>query len=156
MAEWLLALERLQAVAVLRQSGVAYPVANGLHIIGIGLLIGAIAVLDLRILRSRSASEWRPVLAHAVPVAAAGLALALITGAMLFSVRASLYIQNPALLVKWGLIALGLLNIAIFHAMLRRREPQTNTGAGLKACAASSLAIWTGAIFAGRWIAFID
>lgn len=156
MQEFLLTIERLPAVAVLRQSGVAYPVVSALHIIGIGLLIGGIAVLDLRILRSHQAGEWRPVLTNAVAVAAAGLALATITGVMLFSVRASLYIQNPALLLKWGLIALGLFNIAIFHAMLQRLEPQTKTGAGLKACAASSLTIWIAAIFAGRWIAFLD
>lgn len=159
MQDILLALERLPPVAVLRQSGLAYPIVNGVHILGIGLLIGAIAVLDLRILRARPDSRWRSVMSNTVPVAAAGLALALATGLMLFAVRASIYIQNPALLLKWGLIAMGLLNIAAFHLTARRVGADQAPGAVLKLCAAISLLLWIGAIFAGRsgrWIAFID
>lgn len=153
MQEFLLAIERLPAVAVLRQSGVLYPIVSSLHILGIGLLVGGIAVLDLRILRAGDAVEWRPLLGQAVPVATAGLGLALVTGGMLFSVRASLYIHNPALLVKWALIALGLVNVAILHSLLRRNDGASTAA---KACAVMSLTVWIAAIFAGRWIAFLD
>ena len=70
MQSILLAMERLPAVAVLRQSGILYTVVNGLHILGIGLLVGGIAVLDLRILRARDPGEWRSLVGSAAPVAA--------------------------------------------------------------------------------------
>lgn len=156
MQELLLALERLPPVALLRVSGTLYPMVSGLHILGIGLLIGSLATLDLRLLAGRH--DWRDTLRGTTPLAAAGLALALLTGAMLFAVRASIYIHNPALLVKWLLIGLGLLNVALFYAMLRRAPDSEKAPppVSVRIGALVSLVIWTGAVFAGRWIAFTD
>lgn len=154
MTELLLALERLAPVAELRASGLLYPVVNALHILGIGLLVGSIAALDLRILGVIRAGDWRMTLRGNAPLAGTGLALALLTGLALFAVRASVYIHNPALLIKWALIGCGLLNIAAFYILLRRTGE--NPTAGLRFCAALSLLFWIGAVFAGRWIAFTD
>lgn len=156
MQDILLALERLAPVALLRTSGLLYPVISALHIIGIALLLGAIAAFDLRllgILRGGS-PDWRDSLRGNAPAAAIGLALALLTGLALFAVRASVYVQNPALWVKWGLILLALLNIALFYRLLPRAAAAPTTG--LRACAALSLVFWVAAVFAGRWIAFTD
>lgn len=149
----LLALERLPPVALLRSSGLLYPVVSALHILGIALLVGAIAAFDLRLL-GVIRGDWRDSLRGNAPVAGAGLALALITGLMLFLVRASVYVQNPALWTKWGLILLALLNIALFYRLLRGTAAAPT--AGMRVCAALSLAFWVAAIFAGRWIAFTD
>lgn len=154
MTDLLLALERLPPVALLRSSGLLYPVISALHIIGIALLVGAIAAFDLRLLGVIRGGDWRDSLRGNAPVAGAGLALALLTGLFLFAVRASVYVQNPALWVKWGLILLALLNIALFYRLLRGAAAQPT--AGMRVCAALSLAFWVAAVFAGRWIAFTD
>jgi len=150
----LLALERLGPVALLRSSGLLYPVVSALHILGIALLVGAIAVFDLRLLGVIRSGDWQTALRSNAPVAAGGLVLALITGLLLFAVRASVYVQNPALWVKWGLILLALLNIAAFYRLLRKAE--TAPTPGMRACALLSLVFWVAAVFAGRWIAFTD
>lgn len=150
----LLALERLPPVALLRSSGLLYPVVSSLHIIGIALLVGAIAAFDLRLLGILRGGDWRDSLRNNAPVASAGLALALLTGLALFAVRASVYVQNPALWAKWGLILLALLNIALFYRLLRGASALPT--AGMRACAALSLGFWVAAVFAGRWIAFTD
>lgn len=154
MQDVLLALERLAPVALLRTSGLLYPVVNALHILGIALLVGAIAAFDLRLLGVIRTGDWRSTLHSNAPVAAAGLLLTLATGVLLFSVRASVYVQNPALWVKWGLILLALLNIALFYRLLRGAAAAPT--AGMRGCAALSLIFWIAAIFAGRWIAFTD
>lgn len=155
MQDVLLALERLAPVVSLRTSGLLYPVISALHILGIALLVGAIAVFDLRLLGLlRGGGDWRDSLRSNAPVAALGLALALLTGLALFSVRASVYVQNPALWLKWGLILLALLNIALFYRLLRGAAAAPT--AGMRSCAALSLVFWIAAIFAGRWIAFTD
>ncbi len=74
-----------------------YPLVNLAHVFGIALLVGAIAVLDLRLV-----GLWPDVpvaaLARAtVPVAGGGLALGLVTGPALFAVRATEYVENPFL-----------------------------------------------------------
>jgi hypothetical protein len=149
----LLAVEAWGPVAALRTSTVAYPVVNALHILGICLLVGVILALDARVLGIWRGSGWRTSVAELSPVAAAGLLLAIATGALLFTVRASRYIDNPALLTKWALVAFGLVNVFVFHRAMRRSQDAAPSFT-LRLCAAISAATWVGAVFAGRWIAF--
>ncbi len=80
--------------------------------LGIALLVGAIVVLDLRLL-----GAWRRVPVAmlgppAVTVASAGLGLAIVSGAALFAVQATEYVANPFLYVKFGAILVGIVNVA--------------------------------------------
>jgi hypothetical protein len=120
--------------------------------LGIALLVGAIVVLDLRLL-----GAWRsaPVAALARPtvaVAAAGLAIALLSGVALLCVQATEYAANPFLYIKFAAILVGLLNLAL----LRRAGDWTqNRFARRRAVAgALSLAAWLTALTAGRLIAY--
>ena len=149
----LTAVEAWAPVAALRTSTVVYPFINALHILGIGILVGAILTLDARVLGIRRGNGWRASVAELSPVAAGGLLLAMGTGVLLFAVRASRYIENPALLTKWALIALGLVNVLVFRKAMRRSGDAAPSLA-LRLCAAVSAATWIGAVFAGRWIAF--
>ena len=149
----LLTVESWGPVAALRTSTFVYPFISALHILGVGVLVGAILALDARVLGIRRGSGWRASVGDLSPVAAAGLLLAIGTGALLFAVRASRYIENPALLSKWALIAIGLVNVVVFRHAMRRSEDATPSFT-LRLCAAVSAATWIGAVFAGRWIAF--
>ncbi len=154
------ALEALEAsalAAALRRSAVLYPLVSAAHILGIGLLAGAIATLDLRLLgafRGASLGVLGPPL---VRVAAVGLGLALTSGALLFSVRPAEYLSNPAFVAKLGCVAAGLLNVLALRLGpgWPRALAGARIGAGLRLAAALSLACWLGAILAGRWIAFL-
>ena len=164
--EPLLALEASPVAAALRRSAVLYPLASAALILGsrvmgsqnnVGLLVGAIATLDLRLLGAFRRVPLGALGAPPARVAAAGLGLALATGVLLFSVRASEYAANPAFLVKLGLVAGGLLNVLA----LRRGGGWGRALAGgavgwrLRCAAALSLGCWLGALLAGRWIAFL-
>lgn len=150
----LTAVEAWGPVAALRTSTFVYPFINALHILGIGILVGAILTLDARVLGIRRGGSWRASVAELSPVAAAGLLLAIVTGVLLFAVRASRYIENPALLAKWALVALGLVNVLVFRNAMRRSHDAAPSFT-LRLCAAVSAATWIGAVFAGRWIAFV-
>lgn len=72
----------------LQGSGTAYLFLNAAHILGLGLLLGAIVPLDLRL-----AGLWRELPLHILlpfssRAAAAGLSLVVVTGLWLFTVRA--------------------------------------------------------------------
>jgi hypothetical protein len=121
-------------------------------VLGIALLVGAITVLDLRLI-----GLWRSVpvamLARpAVAVATAGLALALATGPLLLIVQATEYVANPLLYVKFGAILFGLINVAL----LRRAGDWTDDRlAGRRRWAGLlSLLAWLTALTAGRMIAY--
>ncbi|QIO52783.1 DUF2214 domain-containing protein [Rhizobium leguminosarum bv. trifolii] len=152
--EWLSATT--PAVA-LRHSGTLYMFVNAAHILAIGLLIGAILPLDLRLaglFRKVPVEIVAPFLSRAAGV---GLAAAIVTGFCLFSVRAVEYAANPAFLAKLGLIALGLLNLSIVH-FGRGWKTAVSTGIvrpGLRFSAVLSAAVWIAAVLAGRWIGFL-
>lgn len=144
--------------AALRGSVTLYLLVNAAHVLGIGLLVGAIATLDLRLLGAfRSAA-----LAHLAPplvrVAATGLGLAALTGLALFSTRPATYLENPAFLAKLALLALALANLALLHAGRPWRAALAGGAlAGrLRLAAGVSLAAWIGALLAGRWIGFLQ
>ncbi|HAP25788.1 MAG TPA: DUF2214 domain-containing protein [Achromobacter sp.] len=155
-----LALEQLQSVPPalwLRRSGVLYLLVNAAHIGAIGLLIGSIVPLDLRllgILKPTSLAVLAPMLAR---TAATGLGLAVLTGVLLFSVRPLEYLENPAFLVKMALLTAGAVNAWLVH---RGRawagvENGVRPAGVLRAQAAASLGIWLGCLVAGRWIGFL-
>lgn len=155
-----LALEQLQSVPPalwLRRSGVLYLLVNAAHIGAIGLLIGSIIPLDLRligVLKPGALAILAPVLAR---TAATGLALAVLTGALLFSVRPLDYLYNPAFLTKMGLLAAGAVNAWLVNrgrawaSVAEGRPPSP----ALRIQAAASLVLWLGCLVAGRWIGFL-
>lgn len=148
------AIEAWAPAAWLRESLWGYPLLNALHIAGIAALLGGIAVLDIHMLRARE--PVAPVARAAWPIAVAGVALAIATGPLLFAVKATEYIANPAFAWKFALLTLALANVAVFHlrfpGVLRGAHPVTT---GVRTVAALSLALWLAAMLAGRAIAFL-
>lgn len=157
MLQALVWVEESGLARVLRQSGNLYMVVNATHILGIGLLIGAILPLDLRmlgVLRAGPVQVLGPFLSR---VAAAGLGIAIVTGIALWSVRATEYLGNVAFQSKLLLVALGLANVGLQHrgngwsrAIKTGEVPWT-----ARLFAAFSLSIWLFTLLAGRWIGFL-
>lgn len=146
-------VEDLRLVAGVRSSTIAYATVNGLHILGLATLVGAVLTFDLRAAGLWKRDRWREGLDVAVPIAATGLVLAIGTGLILFAVRGTHYATMPVFLVKIGILMAGLVNIVICHAFIRRCGSVLPT-AGIRICAAISAVTWISALFAGRWIAF--
>ena len=138
---------------VLRTSRWLYAGVNAAHIFGVALLVGAVVPLNLRLL-----GVWRAVSREAVvrvlaPAAASGLALALLTGPLLFSVRAREYSGVEFLQLKLAFIAVGVLSTLALcrtHGFLLRDAPRGR----LAGHAALSIVCWPGALVCGRLIAF--
>ena len=135
----------------LRQSPTAYLFVNATHILGIGVLLGAILPLDLRLLgffRRFPVEVLGPFL---VRCAAAGLGLAVLAGVWLFSVKPDEYLANPAFRWKVVLLALALINVGLQHwgAGFLKVSPAVRVRAGLSLC------LWISVLVAGRWIGFV-
>ena len=147
------ALEGTGLAQALRSSRWGYAAVNAAHVFAIALLIGSVVPLNLRLL-----GVWRSISREAVvrvlaPVAASGLALALITGPLLFSVRAQEYSGVEFLQAKLILIAVGVLSTLALcwtHGFLLRDAPRTR----LIGHAILSTVCWLGALVCGRLIAF--
>ena len=142
----------------LSRSAIAYPLVNAAHILALAMVVGAISALDLRVLGLYRTTALDDLARPLSGLAAVGVAAALITGFLLFSVRPTLYAGNPAFLIKVGLVALGILNALGLRANphWRRALAGAPIHASVKLTAAASLLIWAGAVIAGRWIAFTE
>lgn len=130
---------------------------NAAHILAIGLLIGAILPLDLRLLGFIRAVPLAVIGPFLSRVAGFGLCAAILTGICLFSVRPAEYAANQAFLAKIGLLALGILNAVILHLTPAWRSIVDEGRAGrlVRISAALSFATWVSALVAGRWIGFL-
>jgi len=153
METFLAALEGTTLAGVLRYSRWGYAAVNAAHVLGIALLVGAILPLDLRLLGAWPRVPRQALVRVLVPVAATGLVLAVATGVLLFSVRASEYAHVGFLQAKLVLVVIGAGSALVLH----RAHGLLLAGAGkvhLAIHAALSMTCWLGALGCGRLIAF--
>lgn len=137
---WIASLQQGPLGLAMRQSVYLYPLAEVLHILGFATLFGAIVGFDIGTLRRQEPP------AYLLAIAAAGLALALPMGALLFVADGAEVWANPMFKAKLVLIALALANVGLFHlGPLRLRR----LWAGL------SIAGWLAVIVCGRLIAYV-
>lgn len=141
----------------MRQSSTLYIFVNAAHILGIGLILGPILALDARLLGFFRQVPLSALGSYLAGTAKTGVGLALVTGAALFSVRPADYADNPAFLIK-----IGIVGVAIANALMINRSPGwrdavagNNIAASLRIQAAASGVLWITALVAGRWIGFL-
>jgi hypothetical protein len=147
-------IEATPLAQYLRTSRWGYAAVSTAHVFGIALLVGAILPLNLRLL-----GIWRGVPRVAlvrvlVPVAVTGLLLAIVAGALLFSVRAEEYAALGVIRLKVALIALGILGALELHRAYGLELAQASD-ARVAAHAILSTVCWLGALVCGRLIAFV-
>src|SRR4029078_7101452 len=136
-----------------------YAVVNLTHILGVATLFGSIMILDLRLLGCWKHIPLSALSTPTVRLAAIGLAVAVITGSGLLATKATEYVGNPFLYIKFPAIALGLLNVWLLHRSaacrahrVRGLEPREERQ--LRRMGGASLACWLTALSAGRMIGY--
>src|ERR671919_220445 len=144
------ALQETDLATALRQSFWVYPIVNAGHIVGLALLFGAIVPLDLRLLGLWPRVPLAAMSRILLPVTLAGLALAVPTGVLLFSVRATEYIATPLLWIKFSLIACAIANALLLRLSLAWTVHEQSGLAGttprLQLAGALSIGLWLAVI----------
>ena len=156
---FLQALRDSAPATAIREGESLFPWIESVHVLAVTLVIGSIAIVDLRLLGL--ASRDRSVLqttALALPVTWCAFAIAVISGALLFSSNALAYAHNPFLQAKLLLIVGAGVNMAIFHLVSARGAsgwltPVLTPGRA-RIAGAISLILWIAIAACGRWIGF--
>ncbi len=130
----------------------AYPTILTLHTFGLAIVVGANALIDLRLL---GLAPRIPVssLRQLFPIMWWAFALNFATGVLLFMADASAKSGQRVFYVKLLLIA-----VALFVALAESRRLRVDVPAAaghLRVLSLVSLAVWTGAIVAGRLLAYL-
>jgi len=156
------ALESSALGQALREWQWLYPAVETVHIVGVGLLFGSIAMLDLRLLGLSRSIPVRRLARHVLPWSAASFLLIVPSGLLMFTAYATDLISSPVFVLKMCLIMAAGLNAALFHAIvfpsvdvwdseeMRKLPPPPSA----RVSAAVSLLIWVSVIACGRLLAY--
>jgi len=135
-----------------------WPTCETLHFMGLAILVGTVAVLDLRMLGIGKGLAISPI--HGlIRWGIAGFLINLVTGILFFVGTPEQYIGNFAFYMKMILIVLAGANVGVFYltiyGQVERLEPDEAAPLSAKIIAATSLLLWAGVIFFGRMLSFL-
>jgi hypothetical protein len=141
---------------LLRTSSWLYPAANVTHVVMMGLLVGTIVALDLRLLGLARRLDPLALDRYLTRFVYVALPLLLLSGIGLFAADATFAIANPAFWVKMGLLALALINAVLFNLLWRPFLAHWDIAAPLPARlqAGLSLLLWPSVAICGRLLAY--
>jgi hypothetical protein len=159
LASLLQSLYETHLAAQIRENELAFPLIETVHVLAITLVVGSIAVVDLRLLGGASRERLVSRVANDVlPVTWTAFCVAAISGFLMFMSNAPAYSRNGYFQAKILLLALAGLNMALFQGYVARDlaawDGRLPTPRAARAAAACSLGVWTLVILTGRWIGF--
>jgi hypothetical protein len=133
----------------------AFPTIIALHAIGMGLLVGANAAMDFRVLGFASGIPISS-LERLVPVMRFGFWLNAISGLLLLLAYPTKALTNPVFYTKIFLIASAMVDALLLRKELLQRFNIADTFVSNrgKVLAIASLFMWAGAVVAGRLLAY--
>lgn len=132
-------------------SGAAYPWINVAHVIGLVMLLGSIAIVDLRVAGAWPALPASELARALTPLAVIGFVIMLASGVMLFAADAPATIASTAFRWKLAAIGLALLNAAAFRSWFAEGAHPRIAGV----MAIVSLGLWLTVATLGRMIAYV-
>jgi hypothetical protein len=135
------------------------PIVESLHVLAVGLVVGTIFFVDLRLMGFFKSTSVRRA-EKIVPYTWWAFALAVITGTIFFLQQPRMYIHNEAFQIKFTLLALAGINLAVFHFGIWRTVDAWDAGrpppGTAKAAGVISALLWIGVLFYGRLVPFVS
>ncbi len=136
-----------------------YPSVEIVHIVGFTILVGSVAMFDLRVLGLSKQISVRALSRHLLPWSLAALVLIVPTGLLMFSAHAQDFLGNRAFQLKMGLLLAAGINAAYFRTGPYQQVAAWDTNAAApwaaRASVALSLVLWLGVISCGRLLAYL-
>jgi len=135
-----------------------FPIVETLHVMAFTIVVGSIAMVDLRLLgvASRNSAVSR-LTKEVLPWTWAAWIVAAACGTLLFLAKAGTYAGNLQFRLKFVCMGLAALNMLVFHLGAYRQVAHWDLGrppASAKVAGALSMSLWIAVVFFGRWIGF--
>ena len=159
IAAFLKWLEATGLATRIRESLFLFPLLESIHVIGLALVFGTIAIIDLRLLGTASTERpFRRMASDILKWTWGAFALTALTGSLMFITNAGVYYHNFYFRTKMLLLVLAGVNMLSFELTLGRTvhswDKAPSAPPAGRAVAALSLVLWISVIFAGRLIGF--
>jgi len=135
-----------------------FPIVETLHVMALTVVVGSIAMVDLRLLGLSSRNSPVSRLSREVlPWTWTAWCVAAVFGSLLFISRASTYETNLQFRLKFVCMGLAAVNMLVFHFGSYRQVTRWDSGEppmNAKVAGALSLLLWIGVVFFGRWTGY--
>ena len=135
-----------------------FPIVETLHVIALTIVVGSIAMIDLRLLGMVSRTSPVSRLSKEVlPWTWSAWCVAAVFGSLMFASNARGYAGKLQFQLKFTCMALAALNMLIFQFGAFRHVERWDLGEpprSAKVAGALSLLLWISVVFFGRWVGF--
>ena len=138
-------------------AGWGFPFFESIHVLASTFVLGSILMVDLRLMGLAACNHAvSRITKEVVPWTIGAFAVSTIAGLGMFITQPTRYAGNRAFQVKLVLLALAVINMAIFHRRTSRSLAQWDTSAvtatGARFAGDCSMLLWIGVMLSGRWI----
>lgn len=140
--------------AVLRDAAWSMPLGQGLHLLGISLLLGCAVLLYPRLIGLQQDDPALSRLARFLPFIWLAFTLVALTGFILFTAEPVRMMRSPVFLAKMGLVAAALLCTFLIRQRLRDARAGTYLPTAIRVLAGVSLTLWFAIAASGRLIGY--
>lgn len=161
MMEFMEWLQEMSFATYVRESALFYPITLSLHLVGLGLFGGLVAMTNLRFLGVAMTNQPPGDLHRQLrPYKHLGLTLIVTCGLILGWSKAAIYWPNPYFKAKLFLLLMVAVHAVVFRPTVYNNaalEKMNQTGVipqQAKIAAALSIVIWLGLITCGRMIGY--
>lgn len=152
------ALETTAVALWVGESLWGYPIMLGLHVVGLAMVVGLFAMRDLRLIGMLDSVSFQSLLSIS-KLGWMGLLINVISGCFLFSSQATYFVTHTPFLLKITMIFLATVTAGFIQQRIRVGAKEWDSGGEsvgvIRNLAIVSIALWMGAIIAGRLIAYL-
>ena len=136
--------------AALKSTVWAYPALEVVHIVAIGLLLGNLILLELRVFGMGAALPVKPLARLSLGLAATGFFIAATSGLLMFASQPQELLANRIFTLKMLLLLAAACNAGLFHA----RDSLSKMDTLARVYMVISTLLWLSVVTCGRWIAY--
>jgi hypothetical protein len=153
-------LEETSMGTAIAEGRFAFPVLEGIHLIGLSMAVGLLLLTDLRLMGVFLPQvPVRQVHRQLQPYILGGFAVVIVAGTLLFFSEASTLIVSPPWPFKFFFMLLAAVNALYFEFVIARRPEALPEGGplplGVRCAGLASFVLWALVIICGRMIPYI-
>lgn len=157
LSELMTTLQQQPFAVNIAESTWMFPALETLHVLALTLVVGSVAMMDMRLLGVGRGHPVSQVLARSLPWSWGAFVVALVAGSLLFCSKAAIYYENLPFRIKMAGLALAGLNMLVFHLLTARRMSEWDSGptpVEARVAGGISILLWVTIVATGRWIGF--
>lgn len=139
---------------LLREAAWSMPLGQGVHLLGVCLLIGAAVMLYPRLAASHRDEPPALLAARLLPWIWIALGVLAVTGFVLFSAEPTRMMRSPVFRAKMAMLALVVVLTFVLQRRTRSAPAGSEAGNAVAVIAGTSLTLWLAIAASGRLIGY--